>query len=89
MAIPNFYQTTPPTKAIESGIIIVEKDKHYTHIQDTPSSIWIINHYLGKRPAISIVDTAGTEVYGIVEHNDLNRCTLRFSCLFSGTALCN
>lgn len=39
-------------------------DKHYTHVQSTPSSIWVINHRLGKRPAINAVDSTDREITG-------------------------
>lgn len=70
-------------------IISGNGDAHYTHIQNSPSMTWLVEHNLGKRPAISIEDSAGTEVEGGVEVVDINTVRLTFSAAFSGKAHCN
>lgn len=64
-------------------------DKHYTHNQGTASDVWEVTHDLGKEPAVTIIDSAGTEVIGEVEHVSLNKCILRFEGAFSGKAIFN
>jgi hypothetical protein len=63
--------------------------EHYTHTQNTSSNVWVVNHNLGKNPAVSIVDTGGNEVEGDVLYVNLNSLTLTFSAPFSGKAYCN
>lgn len=64
-------------------------DKHYTHNQEMASDVWEVTHDLGKEPAVTIIDSAGTEVIGEVEHVSLNKCILRFEGAFSGKAIFN
>lgn len=66
-----------------------EGDKNYTFTQGTPSSVWTINHKLGKLPAVSVMDSAGTQVLGDVEYIDDDTCLLRFDYAFSGKATLN
>ena len=33
----------------------------YTHLQSLPNTVWTINHNLGMRPAVTILDTGGNE----------------------------
>lgn len=64
-------------------------DKHYVHKQETSSDTWEVIHGLGKEPAVTVVDSAGTEVIGEVEYVNLNKCILRFQAPFSGKAIFN
>ena len=64
-------------------------DLHYTHDQAVPSAFWVINHNLGKAPAVSVFDSANDEVEGKIDHITLNQLTLTFSAAFSGKAYCN
>jgi hypothetical protein len=64
-------------------------DKHYVHTQGTPATIWVVNHNLGKSPAVTVLDTANTRWSAEESHNGLNQVVLRFSAAFSGTAVCN
>lgn len=64
-------------------------DKHYVHKQETSSDTWEVTHGLGKEPAVTVVDSAGTEVIGEVEYVSLNKCILRFQAPFSGKAIFN
>lgn len=64
-------------------------DKHYTHNQETSSDTWEVTHNLGKEPAVTVTDSAGTEVIGEVEYINSNKCILRFEGAFSGKAIFN
>ncbi len=64
-------------------------DKHYVHKQETSSDTWEVTHDLGKEPAVTVIDSAGTEVIGEVEYVGLNKCILRFQAPFSGKAIFN
>lgn len=64
-------------------------DKNYVHTQGSPSAVWTVTHNLGKRPAVSIVDSAGTQWFAQVEYLSDNQCRLTFSGAFSGAAYFN
>ena len=59
----------------------------YRHRQDAASSVWIINHGLGFRPAgVQVTDTEGDPVEGVVTHPDQNTTHIHFDVPVSGTA---
>lgn len=64
-------------------------DKHYTFIQAIADTTWIVNHNLGKFPAIQCVDSAKTIIEGEVIHTDTNSLTIKFNQAVSGFAYCN
>lgn len=64
-------------------------DKHYTHTQATPSDTWTVVHNLHKRPSITVVDSAGTEVIGDCDYVDENTVVLTFTGGFAGNAYLN
>jgi hypothetical protein len=54
--------------------------------QGSASSTWNITHALGGRPSVTVVDSAGTVVYGEVRYNSNTSITVTFSSPFSGFA---
>lgn len=64
-------------------------DAHYTHAQGVAATVWNVAHNLGKYPAVSVIDSGGSEVIGSVDHDSVNALTLTFSAAFSGIAVCN
>ena len=64
-------------------------DKHYAFNQASPSAIWNINHALNKFPSVTVVDSAGTQVFGDVDHTDNDNLTITFINQFSGKAYLN
>lgn len=71
------------------GDTTIVEDKHYVHIQSMPASVWTVRHGLNKYPAVTVVDSAGTEVIGAVEYIDVNNVQLTFVGEFSGKAIFN
>ena len=67
---------------------INNKASPYVHSQTTLSTIWTINHGLGRSPSISITRSDGTRVIGTVVDNGLNVCSVVFAIAISGTAYC-
>jgi hypothetical protein len=61
----------------------------YVHNQMSPSITWNIFHNLGKFPSVSVVDSAGTIVYGDITYIDINNISLSFSAPFAGKAYLN
>lgn len=63
--------------------------RHHTHKQAQAAKVWTVAHNLGKRPAVTVVDSAGTVVIGEVDYLDDNTVRLTFCAAFSGTAYFN
>src|SRR5438270_484493 len=63
-------------------------DKNFTQPFTLASSV-TVPHKLGKYPAVTILDSAGDECEGAVDHIDNNNLTVTFSAVFSGTIICN
>lgn len=63
-------------------------DRHYEQAFTNQSSV-TVNHNLGKRPAVTVIDSAGDEVFGDVEHVGPNELTISFGSNFTGTVICN
>lgn len=61
----------------------------YVHNQNTASAEWKIVHGMGKYPAVAVIDSAGTVVYGDITYNDQDTVTLTFAAAFSGKATLN
>jgi hypothetical protein len=58
----------------------------YTHTQGTSSATWVVNHYLGWNPNVTVQDSALTTVEGNVIYTNNNSLTITFSGAFSGKA---
>jgi hypothetical protein len=64
-------------------------DLYYLHTQSAAASMWTITHNLGKFPSVTIVDSAGDQVEGNVDHLSANSLTVTFSSAFGGRAFLN
>ena len=62
------------------------KERQYTHEQAVPSDTWVIEHNMGIKPHVLIMNSAGERVYGWEEHPTVDKCILRWDAAFSGTA---
>ncbi len=59
----------------------------YRHRQDAASSVWIIAHGLGFRPAgVQVTDTESNPVEGVVVHPDENTTHIHFDMPIAGIA---
>ena len=58
----------------------------YIHQQWAPEQVWTINHNLGVRPTVSILDSGGNEVQAEVAHMSANQLLIRFALPVSGLA---
>lgn len=88
----NITQGTDTTFTIErrnSENLTAVYRSGYEHNQNVPSNTWVINHNLNKRPSVTVIDSAGTEVEGAVTVDSLNQITIVFCSAFSGKALLN
>ena len=62
----------------------------YNHVQDTPSSTWVIEHWIGGYPIVDAFTPNNGDLVKIlpasVEYTSPNTCTLTFSSAISGFA---
>lgn len=58
----------------------------YIHSQLQPSTSWIINHGLGYRPAVDIVDLGGNRLYCHVQHASVFQAVASFNLAVGGYA---
>ena len=64
-------------------------DAAYTYVQMTPASGWSITHHLGKKPAVAVIDSAGSLVTGDVVYDTDNHLIITFTGGFAGEAHLN
>lgn len=67
----------------------VVSDKNFIHNQLAPMTVWTINHPLNKKPSITILDSAGTQVHGKVDYISDTQLIVNFQYAFAGTAYLN
>ena len=79
-------EQVPNQVIIRTGSLSSAPTKRYVHSQPTASSTWIINHPLGGKPSITVVDSADTVVVGEVTYNSNSQVTVTFTAPFSGYA---
>lgn len=60
--------------------------RRHVHSQQLASTVWVINHTLGGKPQVTIVDSADTAVTGEVTYNSNSQVTVEFTAPFSGYA---
>jgi len=64
-------------------------DKTEVFTQGVASNVWNISHSLNKFASVSIVDSAGTTVYGNVDYKSASSITVTFANAFAGKAFLN
>lgn len=79
----------PSVNVSISGVIGGTGDAHYTHTQNAASASWSVNHNLGKKPSVMIVDSADSVLHGEIEYTDLNNLVINLSAPTSGKAYLN
>jgi hypothetical protein len=79
-------QTVVNSVTVATGTIASGPTKRYVHSQGIALSTWAITHSLGGRPQITIVDSAGTVVYGEIQYLSNTQIEVSFSAPFSGYA---
>lgn len=65
------------------------KKSNYVFTQASAATRWEIAHNLDKYPAVTIVDSAGTQIIGEVTYTDENNIVITFTAAFSGKAYLN
>ena len=64
-------------------------DKTYVHRQDTPSSVWTVNHNLNKFPSATLTLSTNQTGYGDVQYINQNTLTITLANPESGKAYIN
>lgn len=57
------------------------------HIQSSPAQVWTINHGLGRRVMVSVLDSSGKERHAAVAQPDTNTAVVTFASAQSGRAV--
>lgn len=84
LATLNYIQENTQQFAFE-----VEVDLSTTYEQATPSTIWAVNHNLGKYPSVTAQDIDGAQLIGQVEYLDLNNLNFLLGSARVGTLYLN
>ena len=80
----------PSTRVSISGVIASKPaTSSYEHEQVGSSDSWNITHNLGKKPSVTVVDTADTVIFAEVSYTDDNSLIVRLSAPTSGKAYLN
>ena len=58
----------------------------FTYTPADARTTWYINHNLGYRPSVLVLDNVGNEYFGQITYTDSNNLTLTFSQAVYGTA---
>lgn len=58
----------------------------YVHQQLTASASWTINHNLGYKPSVELLNTGSQEIEGDVVHTNVNQTLVAFSGAVAGQA---
>lgn len=64
-------------------------DKNYVHVQSVAATTWVIDHNLGKYPAISLKDNAGNMFTADVNHISTNQAEVYLLQAEAGVAFAN
>ena len=67
----------------------IENDKSFYFVQNEALDTWVIVHNLNKYPAVSVIDSSGSEVIGEVTYDNINQITITFKGAFKGNATLN
>jgi hypothetical protein len=65
---------------------IAGRVSRFVFVQQQASDEWLIDHELGGRPSVTVVDSASTAVIGEVSYISDSRVIARFTSPFSGFA---
>ena len=58
----------------------------YVHTQSTPATTWTINHNLGFRPSVELLDSGSQEIDGDISHPTVNQTVVTLNPATAGLA---
>ncbi|MEI9964364.1 MAG: hypothetical protein WDM92_06330 [Caulobacteraceae bacterium] len=56
--------------------------------QAFPATPWVVNHNLGRKPLVAVLDVGGNEVEAAVQHISVNQLRVSFAAPQAGSARC-
>lgn len=74
--------------------LIIDLDPNLTHVwpstfrweQPAPLAVWVINHGLSSKPAVSVLDPADQQIFGDVTYVDDDTLSIDFGAPMAGVA---
>lgn len=97
--IQNYTEVMSAYKGVENDLIDVEvdntnktieaKSKTFVFEQGIAASTWVIEHNLNKYPSVTVIDSAGDQVFANLNYVDENELVLDFGAEFAGKAYLN
>lgn len=66
--------------------ITINNNSSYVYNQELPSMLWVINHNMGRVPAVFAEDLQGNDINGVIEVIDSNNLRIQFSSPVAGKA---
>jgi hypothetical protein len=61
----------------------------YVHTQASPATTWTINHNLGFRPSVELLDSGSQEIDGDISHPSVNQTLITLNPATAGLARLN
>ena len=58
----------------------------YVHTQASPAATWTINHNLGVRPSVELLDSGSQEIDGAIAHPTINQTVVTLNPATAGLA---
>jgi hypothetical protein len=58
----------------------------FEYLQTAPATVWTINHNLGFRPSVELLDTGSQEIDGEVAHPSVNQTVVTLNPASAGLA---
>lgn len=83
----NYYKLDPA--GVETPLGGGEVGGTYVYTQVMPSATWVISHYLGKFPAVTVIDTGNSVIIPDVHYDSADALTIKFGSATSGKAYLN
>ncbi len=82
----NVDEDVPNLITLTSATTQTVLTQRHVHEQGQASTTWLINHTLGGKPSVTVVDSADTHVFGEVQYLSNSQVQVTFSAAFSGKA---
>jgi len=67
----------------------VQPGAEFIYTQSAPSTTWTINHNLGFRPAVELLNAGGQEIEGDIAHTSVNQVVVTLNPATAGQARLN
>lgn len=75
--------------ALESGATGGDKNQEIAYTFSTPSSEWVCQHNLGKKPAVTVLDSGGNTILCDIRYIDNDSIAVTFGMNATGRIILN